>query len=234
MRAKTRTDHATRAARHLGFRRPGRRDLRELDAWLVDQAAAHARAGVLLADACERLLRSRIVRPGVTVLERRVLDARQEAERRVYDALRSLLEPLRELLEGLLVVEPEVGGTRLAWLRERFRSNSPRAIQGMLDKHQWLVDAGVTGWMNPPTRPQALMGTGQNSRNGTGQSFRNPHGMRSARSDRRSNSSGSMSRRRRYLPYSAWAFDFPCAPATSTVPFGVLPQAATRGPPALP
>ncbi|MFK7990356.1 MAG: Tn3 family transposase [Sandaracinaceae bacterium] len=155
-RAKTRTDHIGRALRHLGFRRARRTELRELDEWLVRQASAHARPSVLLADACERLLRARVLRPGVTVLERHVLDARLAAERRTFDSLHALIEPVRDVLERLLRVDAELEGTRLTWLRERARSNSPRAIQGMLDKHEWLAEAGVAEWDVSPIHPNRL------------------------------------------------------------------------------
>lgn len=155
-RAKTRTDHIGRALRHLGFRRARRAELEELDEWLVRQASAHTRPSVLLADACERLLRACVFRPGVTVLERHVLDARLAAERRTFASLRALIEPVRDVLEGLLLVDPGLGGTRLTWLRERARSNSPRAIQGMLEKHEWLAEAGVAGWDLSPIHPNRL------------------------------------------------------------------------------
>jgi hypothetical protein len=113
---------------------------------MVEQAAARARPSVLLADACEQLLRERVVRPGLTVLERMVLRARQVAEDRAFAALAPLVERLQERLDAVVVPDDDLGTTRFAWLRERARTNSPQALQGMLDKHQWLVDLGAETW----------------------------------------------------------------------------------------
>lgn len=44
----------------------------------------------------------------------------------------------------------------MAWLRQRERTNSPRAIQRMLDKHEWLEQAGVAGWELAKLHPNRL------------------------------------------------------------------------------
>lgn len=145
-RSRTRADHGRRAHQHLGYQRATPHRLEQLEVAMVEQAAARARPSVLLADACEQLLRERIVRPGLTVLERMVLRARQVAEDRAFAALAPLVERLRQRLDAVVLPDYDLGTTPFAWLRERARTNSPQAIQDMLDKHQWLVDLGVQTW----------------------------------------------------------------------------------------
>lgn len=156
-RSQTRTVHLQRIAEHLGMRRAQRNDLIALQNWLVEQAKAHARPTALLSWATEHLQRQRVLRPGVTVLERMVVKARRQAEDEAYVALASIIEPNRALLEGLLETDGTLGQTtRLAWLRQRERTNSARAIKVMLDKHAWLEQAGVASWDVRSVHPNRL------------------------------------------------------------------------------
>jgi TnpA family transposase len=65
---------------------------------------------------------------------------------RVFEALRRLLEPRRQVLDDLLVANGELGGSRHGWLLERPAGNTPRDIKWMLKKHAWLVAQGVADW----------------------------------------------------------------------------------------
>ena len=145
-RAQTRTEHQRRAAKHLGFRKATRGELDELQRWLVEQANAHAKASALLSWTIDRLLKRQILRPGLTVLERMVLQARSEAEGRTAIALQDLTRANAELLDRLIAPGGSEGRTRLAWLRERERKNSPAAIRRMLERYEWLRRAGVGQW----------------------------------------------------------------------------------------
>ena len=145
-RAKTRTAHTRRVFVHLGYRRATSTDIEELTKWLTTRAELHQRPTVLLLDASKRLYELRIVRPGPTRLERIVSAARQEAERRTYTTLGRVIRRSRRSLDNLLVVDPEIGRTRLTWLRDRERRNSSPAICRVLDKHAWLVRHEVATW----------------------------------------------------------------------------------------
>lgn len=145
-RAMTRSAHTRRVFDYLGFRRVGDEDLINLETWLAKRAESHHRPSVLLQLACRRLYDLRLVRPGPTRLERLVIRARQVAEVQTYDALGSIIRRSRRMLDQLLEVEDDIGGTRLTWLRERERRNSSPAICRMLDRHQWLLDHEVATW----------------------------------------------------------------------------------------
>ena len=67
-------------------------------------------------------------------------------DRRVFEALRRLLEPRTQALDDVLVTNGELGGSRHGWLLERPAGNTPRDIKWMLKKHAWLVAQGVADW----------------------------------------------------------------------------------------
>lgn len=155
-RAQTRGRHIALALHHLGMRRLSRDDTERLRSWMLVEAGAHQSKVVLLDGACKRLFRLRVLRPGLTILERMVTAARQQAEEHVVDALQATILPIEPLLDAALEVDAELGGTRVAWLRERPRTNSPAAINSMLDKHQWLVDVGAAAWAVSGVHPNRL------------------------------------------------------------------------------
>src|SRR5262245_1894711 len=69
--------------------------------------------------ACDELRRERIVRPGLTRLERLVATARAHAHRVTWQRLTPLLPPEQLVcLDVLLTPDPSVGRTRLSWLRQ--------------------------------------------------------------------------------------------------------------------
>jgi len=105
----------------------------------VERALEHERATLLLELACERLRSSKVVRPGLTVLERVVSSARNEARRETYRRVESLLTPARRAtLDALVTTDTETGRSPLAWLREEPTRNSPQSIASTLDKLRFL------------------------------------------------------------------------------------------------
>ncbi|MDX2060920.1 MAG: DUF4158 domain-containing protein [Gemmatimonadales bacterium] len=71
-RAQTRTDHFLAVQGHLGYRKAGPEDRERLARWLLDRALERDRPLVLWQQACEKLAADKVVRPGVTVLERMI------------------------------------------------------------------------------------------------------------------------------------------------------------------
>jgi len=109
-RDATLSTHFQEALVLLGFHRATEEDLRLLTAWLVTAALEHDRPTLLFQMACERLHRDKIVRPGVTRIERIVAAARAEAQQATYNRLGPLLteERRRHLDQGLpVVLEPK-------------------------------------------------------------------------------------------------------------------------------
>ena len=76
--------------------------------------------------ACEHLYKSKILRPGVTVLERLVISARQHAQQQTYDTMASILKPdTCTFLDSVLDVDDAIGRTPLYWLKYGATSNTP-------------------------------------------------------------------------------------------------------------
>jgi hypothetical protein len=76
-RSQTRTAHLQDVLAHLGFRKARTADLKALKVWLVERALEHDRPTLLFQLACERLRADKVVRPGLTRLERLVVAAQQ-------------------------------------------------------------------------------------------------------------------------------------------------------------
>lgn len=100
-----RADHIAEAIAISAFRPCRVEDLDALRAWLADRALGHDGPLALLRSAVDRLRRDRLVRPGLTVLERIVAVARSDGEQEVHRRVGPVLTPeLERALDQLLVV----------------------------------------------------------------------------------------------------------------------------------
>ena len=154
VRAHTRSDHIASVERHLGYRRPAPGDLKSLGDWLVERALEHDRPIVLFRLMCDHLKAERIVRPGVTVLERLVGTARQRAiEETWYKLAPHISSEQRRALDGLLQIDPALRITPLVWFRQEASTALPTMIQTQLNKLERLRDLGfdpaVVSALNP-------------------------------------------------------------------------------------
>ena len=142
-RPKTRWEHVNAVERHVGFRRAGAGELKELDGWLGDQALEHDRPVTLFAMACDHLMAEGLVRPGVTTIERCVVGARGRAWIETYRRLDPQLTlQRREALDGLLIADPDLGMSGLAWLRQIPPGRPPAQIRGLVQVRDRLIAAG--------------------------------------------------------------------------------------------
>lgn len=78
-REQTRTEQWQQVQQYLGYRGATPSDLETLTAWLIERAQEHDKPTVLFQMTSEKLHADKIVRPGVTVLERIVASARERA-----------------------------------------------------------------------------------------------------------------------------------------------------------
>ena len=72
-----RTGHLQQIQRYLGFHDATREDLRVLADWLLARALEHDKPSLLFQLVCDHLRAEKIVRPGITLLERLVMAARE-------------------------------------------------------------------------------------------------------------------------------------------------------------
>lgn len=147
-RRPTRTEHEGIILEALGFRRQTPQDRHETLVWLTGRALEHDRPLVLLRLALERLKSSRILRPGLDLLERDVASARQAALELLWEQTRRFTpEQTRTQLDELLVADPALKGkTRLSWLATVPHSAGTDAINRTLDRIDWLKSFGVEQW----------------------------------------------------------------------------------------
>jgi len=143
-RAKTRTEHLRLVAQYRGWRLPTSLEFKEFDEFLLARALEHDSPTLLFRLACEYLISVRVIRPGpVTVLER-VARARAEAQRETYDRLaHEFTERRCSGLDGLLVVDPEIGMTRLRWLTTGPVEASPAGVKAEVGKLEFLGGLGA-------------------------------------------------------------------------------------------
>jgi hypothetical protein len=146
-RVPTRTVHLQQVQIYLGFRKPDSKYLKDTTEWLVKRALEHDKPTLLLQFICEKLFKDKIVRPGITRLERMVANAQNKATKKIYSQLNSLLtHNVRKFLDDLLIPRPLTGHTRLTWLRNRATSNSAREILRTIEKLDFLKEANVDKW----------------------------------------------------------------------------------------
>ena len=121
--------------------------------------------------AAEKLKTERIIRPGVSRLERMVAAARGRTDEVTHRALSGLLDgATRVRLDSLLEVDASLSPprTRHAWLKEGSTSNTPKAIADQIEKLAFLRGLGadrfdVSG-VNP-NRLRFLAGLGRRHTN---------------------------------------------------------------------
>ena len=144
---RTQTDHERHVQVYLRFRRVTPLDLHGLQTWLLERALEHDKPTLLLQLACEKLHREKIVRPGVTRLERLVATAREQAHDETFRRLAPLLGDQRQaFLDGLLEPDATTGQTPLSWLRQEAVSHAASQILASLRKITFLRNAGVDRW----------------------------------------------------------------------------------------
>ncbi|MGH3565747.1 MAG: Tn3 family transposase [Pseudonocardia sp.] len=143
-RVKTRQDHVRLVAQYLGWKLPGALELKELDEFLLARAMEHDSPTLLFRLACEYLISAKVIRPGPVTVVERVGHARVEAQRETYQRLAGEFTEQRCAdLDGLLVVDPELGVTRLRWLATGLVEASPAAIKAEVAKLDYLRGMGA-------------------------------------------------------------------------------------------
>ena len=119
---------------HVGFHNVTTADRRRLSRGLGERALEHDKPSLLLPLACDRLRRDKIVRPGMTRLERLVLQVRQAAQSLTSRLVPPLLtEGRKEWLDTLLLSDDAWHRRPLTWLRQAATANSPHASLATLE-----------------------------------------------------------------------------------------------------
>jgi hypothetical protein len=164
---RTRTEHLREVLARLGWSSASAGALKVLQDFLLARALEHDSPTLLLALAGEHLRAERVVRPAVGELLRRVAGARAQAQVETARRLRPLLTTARGAeLDRLLAVDPDLGVSRLVWLRRGATSATAEVIKTELDKLAFLrgLDADTLDLSAlPPVRRRFLAQLGRRS-----------------------------------------------------------------------
>lgn len=164
-REQTRTGHLREVAAYLGWRQMDGPRWKDLEEFLFARAMEHDSPKLLFRQACEYLSSSRLVRPGVVNLLEKVATARNRARAETWERVAPLVTPQRRAdLDSLLIVDPELRRTRLAWLGNGPTSASPAAVKDELGKLAFLrgMDAHTLDLsVLPSERRRFLAGVGR-------------------------------------------------------------------------
>ncbi len=164
-RSHTRRDHLLKIQQHLGYRDMSETDQTNLAAWLLERSLEHDAPLVLFTLTLEKLKKDKLVRPGLSLVERLVASAREKAQKHTFTQLAPLLtDQTRAFLDSLLLKDSDLRITRLEWLRQPSVSNTPAAIVSSIEKLTFLREKGVATWdlkaLNP-NRRKFLAGLGK-------------------------------------------------------------------------
>jgi len=166
VRGQTRTDHLGEIARYAQWRAMDDLEWKQLQEFLFSRAMEHDSPKLLFRLACEYLASVRVIRPGVVNVLERVATARGRARAQTWARVEHLLDdPKRRAeLDGLLVVDPMLGRTRLAWLGIGPTQATPAAVKSELEKLAYLrtLDAHTLDLSAlPAQRRRFLAGVGR-------------------------------------------------------------------------
>jgi len=171
-RSQTRTGHLQQILNYLQFRNPTDTDLAILEKWLIERAQEHDKPFLLFQLAAQKLRTDKIVRPGVTVLERLVGTARNKAILETFQTLSPLLtQSNRQFLDSLLTNNADIAPkiNQLTWLRQSSTINSPSAIVKTLNKLSFLKQQGIHQWDISHLNPNYLKFLAKIGKKSTGQ-----------------------------------------------------------------
>ncbi|MFE3262267.1 Tn3 family transposase [Nocardia sp. NPDC059229] len=143
-RAQTRTAHLRLVAQYLSWRSAGAMELKELDEFLLARAMEHDSPTLLFRLGCEYLISARVIRPSPDTVVRRVVHAREQAQRETYDRLVHELTPQRcAELDGLLVTDVSIRMSRLRWLSTGPVEASAAAVRNEVEKLGFVRGLGA-------------------------------------------------------------------------------------------
>jgi TnpA family transposase len=147
-RDKTRTEHLQSILKYLGFRKwQPLIDEPIIEKWLIEQGMEHNHEKFLLDNLCEKLRQDKIFRPAIITLETLVTGIRELLEFETYERLSFLwTNDLIEKLDSLLEVDTYKKMALRRWLCDVPSANTPREMNGMLDKISLLKNMGVADW----------------------------------------------------------------------------------------
>jgi len=143
-RDQTRREHAAELQTVLGLRSFRLSDWRDCLRIGAEAAWATDRGEPIVQAILAHLHAERVLIPDAAVLERIGLAARARARKRTFQALvDGLTDAQQAALDGLLVTDPALRRSRLAWLRDAPEAPAPTNMVALLDRLDWVRAVGI-------------------------------------------------------------------------------------------
>jgi hypothetical protein len=134
-RESTRAAHRVLAIKHLGLRSFLREDFRTTLELATQVAFGTDDGTAIMRGLLASLSEAKLVYPGTDILERIGLAGRARARRLAAQSLNNALSADQQAaLQDLLIKDPSLGISRLAWLRGMPHSTSVANLHGLLDR----------------------------------------------------------------------------------------------------
>jgi hypothetical protein len=134
-RESTRAAHRVLAIKHLGLRSFLREDFRTTLELATQVAFGTDDGTAIMRGLLASLSEAKLVYPGTDTLERIGLAGRARARRLAAQSLNNALSADQQAaLQDLLIKDPSLGISRLAWLRGMPHSTSVASLHGLLDR----------------------------------------------------------------------------------------------------
>lgn len=143
-RPQTRTDHSSIAADYLGLRPFTRADVAHAIELAARAAMRSDRGETIARSLMDNLKAERFILPLPDTLERAGLAGRARARKRAAsEIVAELGGSTLELLDALLINDPALGMTPLAWLRDMPGSPSTKNMNALLKRLRFIRDLGI-------------------------------------------------------------------------------------------
>lgn len=142
--AQTRTDHGSTAAEYLGLQPFTRSDIAHAIELAARAAMLSDRGETIARFVMDSLKADRFILPLPDTLERSGLAGQAGARKRAATEIVAELDGTKlELLDALLINDPALGMTPLAWLREMPGSPSTKNMNALLKRLGYIRQLGI-------------------------------------------------------------------------------------------
>jgi TnpA family transposase len=146
-RQPTQSKHLQQILHYTGFRRASPLDTLAITNWLSERALEHDKPLLLFEQVCSYLYKQKILRPGITLIEQYISEARAKAHTLTYNNLHPVLTPsVQAFLEKVLELQEGKRTTYLSWLQQSPTDANPTQIRDVTHKINFLQEAGVPDW----------------------------------------------------------------------------------------
>lgn len=134
-RENTRLEHLQEIRDIYGYTNFTESDGEKVFSSLLSAAMENDNTTHLMRMAIDKLRKGKIILPGITTIEKIVLDAKNSAEEKIIEMINSnITEQQKVYMDIFINAQSEESTTKLAWLRESFGYPSPKAFIEVIER----------------------------------------------------------------------------------------------------